>query len=81
MFESWALAEHEYREVLRIGQTPDDSDVWVYSVHGDLAEMLEKQGRLREAVAEWRALADTPYAGDEEIRRARERIAPLERRL
>lgn len=81
MFESWMLAEAEYREVLRIGQTPADSDVWVYSVHGDLAEMLEKQGRLREAVAEWRALAETPYAGDEEIRRARERIAELERRL
>jgi tetratricopeptide (TPR) repeat protein len=81
LFESWASAADEYREVLRIGQQPGDGDVWVYGVHGDLAEMLEKQGKLREAVAEWRALADAPAAGDEEIRRARERIAELERRL
>lgn len=80
LFESWASAEDEYREVLRIGQQPDDGDVWVYSVHGDLAEMLEKQGKLLDAVAEWRALAASPTAGDEEIRRARERIAELEKR-
>jgi len=79
--EQWSEAGHEYREVLRIGQTPDDLDVWVYSVHGDLAEMLEKQGKSREAIREWRALATARGAGEAEIAKARDRIARLEKSL
>ena len=36
-FGRWSEAEPHFREVLRIGQTKDDSDVWVYGVHGELA--------------------------------------------
>jgi Flp pilus assembly protein TadD len=80
-FKQWEDAAREYREVLRIGQTSEDSDVWVYTVHGDLAEVLEKQGRLHDAMAEWRALANAEGAGDQEISRARARIAELEKNL
>ena len=80
-FSRWARAEREYRDVLRIGQTPDDSDVWVYGVHGELAEVLEMQGKLREAIAEWRALAESEGAGEFEIANARGRIRELEWRL
>ncbi len=67
----WAEAEQHYREVLRIGQTEDDLDVWVYSVHGDVARMLEKQGKCREAMAEYQALVDSEGAGAEEVHYAR----------
>jgi hypothetical protein len=60
---------------------PEDMDVWVYTVHGDLAEMLEKQSRLREAIEEWRALADSEGAGDQEIAQARARIVRLEKNV
>ncbi len=52
----WSYAEKAFREVLRIGQTSHDSDVWVYWVHNELGETLEKQGKTVEAEAEYRAL-------------------------
>jgi len=73
----WREAEPEFREVLRIGQTKDDSDVWVYSVHGELAEALAKQSKNAEAIREYEALVASEVAGDEEIRRAREAIETL----
>jgi len=76
-FGEWKDAERGFREVLRIGQTPEDSDVWVYSVHGELAQTLEKQGRLEEAIREYEALAAAEGAGGEEIAGARRRIVEL----
>ena len=70
----WAAAEHHYREVLRIGQTPEDLDVWVYSVHGNVAQMLERQGKYREAIREYEALIASEGVGAEEVSSARTRI-------
>jgi tetratricopeptide (TPR) repeat protein len=75
----WREAEPEFREVLRIGQTPEDSDVWVYSVHGELGEALAKQGKNAQAIREYEALIASQGVGDEEIRRAREAIETLRR--
>ena len=79
-FDRWSEAEPHFREVLRIGQTKDDSDVWVYAVHGELAEMLANQGKNTEAIREYRALIASEGPGDEEIRRAREAIEALQKR-
>jgi tetratricopeptide (TPR) repeat protein len=79
-FARWSEAEPHFREVLRIGQTKEDSDVWVYTVHGELAEMLANQGKNAEAIREYQALIASEYAGDEEIRRAREAIEALQKR-
>jgi len=78
-FTRWSEAAREFREVLRIGQTPEDSDVWVYTVHGELAEVLAKQGKNARAIRQYEALIASDGAGDEEIRRAREAIAVLRR--
>lgn len=79
-FARWKEAEPHFREVLRIGQTNEDSDVWVYAVHGELAEVLANQGKNAEAIREYQALIASGTAGDEEIRRAREAIAALQKR-
>jgi len=76
----WNEAERAFREVLRIGQTSEDSDVWVYSVHGDLGEALARQGQIPEAIKEYEALIASQGAGDEEIRNARAAIATLRTR-
>ncbi len=76
-FGEWHDAERGFREVLRIGQTSEDSDVWVYSVHGELAKDLEKQGRFQEAIREYEKLAAAEGAGEQEIAEAKERIAEL----
>lgn len=79
-FARWSEAEPHFREVLRIGQTKEDSDVWVYAVHGELAEALANQGKNAEAIREYRALIASEGAGDEEIRRAKQAIEALQRR-
>ena len=76
-FNRWSEAEHEFREVLRIGQTPEDSDVWVYTVHGELAEVLAKQGKNAQAIQQYEAWIASDGAGDEEIRQARQAIQTL----
>jgi tetratricopeptide (TPR) repeat protein len=78
-FGRWQDAEREYREVLRIGQIPEDMDVWVYSVHRDVAEMLEKQGRFSQAIDEYRALIGSDGAGEQQIADAKARIRTLEK--
>ena len=79
-FARWKEAEPHFREVLRIGQTKEDSDVWVYTVHGELAEVLANQGKNAEAIREYQALIASEGAGDEEIRRAGEAIEALRKR-
>jgi tetratricopeptide (TPR) repeat protein len=79
-FARWSEAELHFREVLRIGQTKEDSDVWVYTVHGELAEMLANQGKYAEAIREYQALTASEGAGDEEVRRARVAIEALQKR-
>jgi predicted RNA-binding protein YlqC (UPF0109 family) len=79
-FGRWSEAEPHFREVLRIGQTKEDSDLWVYSVHGELAEVLAKQGKNAQAIREYQALIASEGAGDEEIRRAREAVKALQKR-
>jgi tetratricopeptide (TPR) repeat protein len=79
-FARWKEAEPHFREVLRIGQTKEDSDVWVYTVHGELAEVLANQGKNAEAIREYQALMVSEGAGDEEIRRAKEAIDALQKR-
>lgn len=76
-FGEWKDAERGFREVLRIGQTPEDSDVWIYSVHGELANTLEQQGRFEEAIREYEKLVAAQGAGEQEIAEARERIVAL----
>lgn len=76
-FGEWHDAERGFREVLRIGQTTEDSDVWVYTVHGELARALEEQGRFEDAIREYEKLAAAEGAGEQEIAGARERIAEL----
>ncbi len=76
-FGEWNDAEHRFREVLRIGQTPEDSDVWVYAVHGELAKALEKQRKFEDAIREYEKLAAAEGAGEQEIAAAKERIAEL----
>jgi len=77
----WRDAELEFRKVLRIGQIPEDMDVWVYSVHREVAEMLEKQGKFSEAIQEYQSLIASEGAGDYEISEAKLRISRLERDL
>jgi tetratricopeptide (TPR) repeat protein len=76
----WADAERHYREVLRIGQIDEDSDVWVYSVHANVAQMLERQGKFQEAIREYEALIASEVAGEGEIDDAKARIAVLKKR-
>jgi tetratricopeptide (TPR) repeat protein len=75
--QRWADAESHYREVLRIGQTDEDMDVWVYSVHTSVAKMLERQGKYQEAIREYEAFIASEGPGDQEIRDAKARIEVL----
>jgi tetratricopeptide (TPR) repeat protein len=77
MLKDWPGAEREFREVLRIGQTPDDMDVWIYSVHLDLAEALERQKKYDDAIREYEALLSSEGAGEDEARHATARIEAL----
>ena len=70
--------DSEFREVLRIGQTSANSDVWVYSVHADLGDALARQGKNATAIKEYDALIVSQSAGEEEIQTARRAIAALE---
>jgi tetratricopeptide (TPR) repeat protein len=78
-FRRWADAQRHYREVLRIGQTDDDLDVWVYSVRLNVAEMLERQGKTQEAIREYEIFLNSEGAGTEEIEKARTRIRILKK--
>ena len=51
-FKRWRDAVSHYREVLRIGQLPEDMDVWVYEVHQDVVRCFENLELYDEAVKE-----------------------------
>lgn len=78
--QRWAEAEWHYREVLRIGQTDEDMDVWVYGVRLNVAQMLERQGKYQEAIREYEAFIASEGPGDQEIREAKARIEGLKNR-
>ncbi|MBI1805402.1 MAG: tetratricopeptide repeat protein [Ignavibacteriae bacterium] len=50
--QRWNDAIMHYREVLRIGELPEDMDVWLYTVHQDIARCLEANGDNPAAAAE-----------------------------
>jgi hypothetical protein len=52
-------------------------DVWVYSVHTNVAKMLERQGKYQEAIREYEALMVSEGVGDQEIHDAKARIEAL----
>jgi tetratricopeptide (TPR) repeat protein len=77
----WNEAALEYREVLRIGQLPEDMDVWVYMVHQDAARCFENSGNYKESVAELRlylAAIKDMQADDESVREIEKKIGELE---
>ncbi len=47
--KQWRNAVIHYRNVLRIGQIPEDMDVWVYMVHLDVARCLETMEEYSDA--------------------------------
>lgn len=79
-FQKLSDAVIHYREVLRIGQTNDDMDVWVYTVHLDVERCLEAIGRYGEAADELEKYLTTikEYGADkEEVRKIEEQIKEL----
>jgi len=78
----WREAIPHYNEVVRIGQTAEDSDVWVYEVNRTIAECYEKLGdnaraadHLQRYVGDLRALGASPEA----IAEVERKIAQLRR--
>lgn len=76
-------AVKHYREVLRIGQMPDDGDVWVYTIHETVAGCLEKLGEYEQAWKELELyLAELKRIGDTETMKAVEpRIRELRKKV
>jgi len=48
----WEEAVHHYREVISIGQLPEDMDVWVYEVHKYVSRCFENLGNFEMAIKE-----------------------------
>ena len=79
----WKEAAIEYQEVLRIGQTSEDMDVWVYTVHLDAARCFENFGDFKQAVEELKFYVDAIKelgSDNEEIKNIIEQIHQLEQR-
>ena len=78
-----ADAVPHYREVLRIGQTDEDSDVWVYTVHLDVARCLEADKKYADAAAElqkYLAQIKEYGASGDEVSKIEKQIEELRRR-
>jgi tetratricopeptide (TPR) repeat protein len=80
----WREAIPHYQAVLRIGQTAEDSDVWVYEVNGTVADCYEKLGDeahaadyLERYLRELRVLGASP----ESIREVERHIARLRHKV
>lgn len=79
----WQEAAAQYREVLRIGQTDEDMDVWVYTVHLDAARCFEHANDYHRAIEEMKLYLDASKgfgSGEDEVRKVEERIQELERK-
>jgi tetratricopeptide (TPR) repeat protein len=79
----WKEAAIEYREVLRIGQTSEDMDVWVYTVHLDAARCFENFGDFRHAVEELKLYVEALKelgSDNEEVKKITEQIHQLEQK-
>lgn len=80
----WKEAAAQYGEVLRIGQTPEDMDVWVYQVHGDAARCLERAGEIRRAAQELQRYLDAlreVQADDKTINDVETKLRELQQRI
>ena len=81
--KQWQQAAAHYREVLRIGQTPEDMDVWVYTVHMDASRCFQQYGDYKNAVEDlqYYLQAIKEYGADEEeIKNAERQIQELEQK-
>lgn len=80
----WREAVTHYRKVLRIGQLPEDMDVWVYSVRENLAQCLEALSEHEEAIRELQIyLSSMKEAGEDEqnLKRIERRIQDLRQKV
>ena len=79
----WKEAAAQYREVLRIGQTAEDMDVWVYTVHMDAARCYKHANDYPRAIEEMKLYLDAIRgfgAGGEEVKTIEEQIQEMERK-
>lgn len=82
--KQWRHAVIHYREVLRIGQIPEDMDVWVYLIHLDVARCLENLDEYSEAVQELRLYLNELkelQEDDETIKEIEYRIHKLQNKI
>ena len=80
----WRDAIAHYQEVLRIGQTPEDMDVWVYELHKTVAQCYEQLGEYDHAIDSMKQyLANLRELGaDEETLKATEqKISDLQHKV
>ena len=79
----WNDAANHYREVLRIGQLPEDMDVWVFEIHQDAARCFENLGDYDEAIKDLQLylanLKEFQYP-DESTKRIEQKIEQLQQR-
>jgi tetratricopeptide (TPR) repeat protein len=81
--QRWSEAIPHYREVLRIGQTSEDSDVWVYEVNKTVAECYEKIHDYSHAVEylnKYRDIQKEYGAPEDELREINARILDLQKK-
>ena len=79
----WAEAVAHYKEVLRIGQTDEDMDVWVYEVNKTVSECYEKMGDYQHALEFLKTYRDVRKeygADDTELKETNEKISELQRK-
>jgi tetratricopeptide (TPR) repeat protein len=79
----WVEAIPHYREVLRIGQTDEDMDVWVYEVNKTVAECYEKIQDYSHAVEYLKKYRDTQKeygASEDELREVNAKILDLQKK-
>ena len=79
----WREAIPHYLEVLRIGQTSEDSDVWVYAVHQTVADCYDKIGddaRAADSLEKYLRELRTVGADDETRSDVERRLAELRKK-
>ena len=74
----------ELGEVLRIGQTDEDMDVWVYEVNKTVSECYEEMGDYAHALEFMLNYRDTRKGfgtGEEELKETNQKISELQSKL